>query len=309
MNYLELLSKVEGAIFGVAIGDALGATNEFKTKEQIERVGKVTEIIGGGWLNLEPGEITDDTQMTLCVSEAMHLAYKFKHSERKKTFLDTCGYNFLKWYESNPKDVGICCSNVIGKFVRDKRRNFENWLNWAKNINNKRASLGNGGLMRCVPCCFIKDKSWAILQSEMTHNNEVSSRCVSIYYDAFRICLFAETRIQASLEIQKLIVENKDLFEKYLDSEYSFSGHVVNSLYHALDATVRHDTFEDAILYIVNNGGDSDTIGAIAGGLIGCLVGYKNLPCKFVNGLQRDVRSKLYLAARNITDDVANEYR
>ena len=65
MNYLELLSKVEGAIFGVAIGDALGATNEFKTKEQIERVGKVTEIIGGGWLNLEPGEITDDTQMTL----------------------------------------------------------------------------------------------------------------------------------------------------------------------------------------------------------------------------------------------------
>lgn len=55
------MDKVKGALYGFAIGDSMGATNEFKTKEQIEYEGKVTDLIGGGWLNLNAGEVTDDT--------------------------------------------------------------------------------------------------------------------------------------------------------------------------------------------------------------------------------------------------------
>ena len=58
---------------GVAVGDALGAPLEFMTAEEIRRRygGPVTEMIGGGWLSVEPGEVTDDTQMTLAVAEGI----------------------------------------------------------------------------------------------------------------------------------------------------------------------------------------------------------------------------------------------
>lgn len=61
-----MLNKIKGALFGFAIGDALGATTEFLTKDEIkQKYGLVKEIVGGGWLNLARGETTDDTDMTL----------------------------------------------------------------------------------------------------------------------------------------------------------------------------------------------------------------------------------------------------
>ena len=65
--------KVLGAFLDVAIGDALGGSLEFMSAEEIRAIygGLVTEMVGGGWLNLAPGEITDDTQMTLCVAEGI----------------------------------------------------------------------------------------------------------------------------------------------------------------------------------------------------------------------------------------------
>ena len=70
MSTLE--NKIAGAIYGFAIGDAMGATTEFMNHAQIKKqYGQVTDIIGGGWLNLEAGKVTDDTQMTICVMDAL----------------------------------------------------------------------------------------------------------------------------------------------------------------------------------------------------------------------------------------------
>lgn len=64
-------NKIAGAVYGFAIGDAMGATTEFMTEEQVKlNYGKVTDIYGGGWLHLKPGDVTDDTQMTVCVMDA-----------------------------------------------------------------------------------------------------------------------------------------------------------------------------------------------------------------------------------------------
>ena len=64
--------RIAGAIIGFAIGDAMGATTEFMNEGQIKlKYGQLTDIIGGGWLNLAPGEVTDDTQMTMCVMNAL----------------------------------------------------------------------------------------------------------------------------------------------------------------------------------------------------------------------------------------------
>ena len=69
-NSSKQRNSIAGALFGVAVGDALGGPVEFMAPEEIiRRHVCVSDMIGGGWLNLAPGEITDDTQMTLCVAE------------------------------------------------------------------------------------------------------------------------------------------------------------------------------------------------------------------------------------------------
>jgi ADP-ribosyl-[dinitrogen reductase] hydrolase len=67
-----MLDKVRGGLFGLAVGDALGATFEFMSREEIlSRHGSKREMVGGGWLGLKPGEVTDDTEMTLCVARGI----------------------------------------------------------------------------------------------------------------------------------------------------------------------------------------------------------------------------------------------
>ena len=64
--------KIRGVLYGVAVGDAPGAPVEFMSAERIKAEhGRVTEMLGGGWLNISPGEVTDDTQMTLCVARGI----------------------------------------------------------------------------------------------------------------------------------------------------------------------------------------------------------------------------------------------
>ena len=54
---MEKNNKIKGALYGAIIGDALGAPLEFMPQEQIKaQFGKVTEMIGGGWLQVQPGK-------------------------------------------------------------------------------------------------------------------------------------------------------------------------------------------------------------------------------------------------------------
>ena len=68
----SLLDRARGAYLGFAIGDALGATVEFLTPREIQaQYGVHEHIVGGGWLRLKPGQITDDTQMSLALGDAI----------------------------------------------------------------------------------------------------------------------------------------------------------------------------------------------------------------------------------------------
>ena len=102
----NLKNHIAGALYGVAVGDALGGPLEFMTAEQIKKThGRVTTMIGGGWLNLRPGETTDDTAMTLAVAEGI-IANPEDPTEE-------IGRRFLAWADSGPKDIGGTCAAAI----------------------------------------------------------------------------------------------------------------------------------------------------------------------------------------------------
>lgn len=133
-----MLNKIRGALFGLAIGDALGGTTEFLTKEEIKnKYGKVSEIMGGGVWKLEKGETTDDTAMTLAVARGI-----IKNPQNP---IKEIGEEFLKWYAQRPKDVGVIISTVLSTFNG-------NWFETAKKAHYQylnELSAGNGSFLRC----------------------------------------------------------------------------------------------------------------------------------------------------------------
>ena len=270
-------NKIKGSLYGFAIGDAMGATTEFMTKESIKKqYCKVTDIIGGGWLHLKSGEVTDDTQMMLCVCDAIEYARDNSWVEGEEiTMLDRCCKNFIDWYKTNPPDVGGCCRRVIEKcrYTTDHKYWFD--------IADNSSSLGNGSLMRTMPVILSgQSEDLARLQGRLTHNNTACDFAISMYYQNMEDLLYNDT------------------FRTVARCAYEPEGHVVNTLNNALYWTQHSDSFEDAIVSAVNDGGDADTIAAITGSLAGVLYGYDAIPQRWINQLDAKVKRDLDFYAK-----------
>lgn len=278
MSSLE--SKIKGALYGFAIGDAMGATTEFMSEGSIKaKYGKVKNIIGGGWLNLAPGEVTDDTQMMMCVCEAINYAYGDKRNWSYHTFesptqamLSKCCDYFIQWYLTNPPDIGGCCRRVISSCLGGDP-NPSKWMDIAANPN----SLGNGSLMRTLPIILAGlSEEAAISQGRLTHNNYVCDMTIHMYYQ----------------NMERFLYEGGG-YRNVVEGLYSPEGHVVNTLNNALYWVQHTPNFKKAILGAVNHGGDADTIAAITGSLAGAFYGYEAIPSKWIDQLDPDVRRDL----------------
>src|SRR6185369_13209552 len=109
-NLEEINDRARAAFIGMAIGDALGATVEFLTVPEIlSKYGVFKEIIGGGWLRLKPGQVTDDTQMALCIARAI--------VEAQGWSLEGIVGNFADWLKSRPVDCGDTCRKGIRAYM------------------------------------------------------------------------------------------------------------------------------------------------------------------------------------------------
>lgn len=258
-NNKIIQSRVKGALYGFAIGDAMGATTEFLTSGQIRnRYEIVDNIIGGGWLNLEPGQVTDDTQMTLCVSNAIKVSATSFGFEGK--VID----NFVKWYQSNPLDVGGQCSKAILSLMNGIK------------LPKDESALGNGSLMRALPCALIDNLEWNYLQSRLTHNASLVDMCIETYHrDIVRLI---------KSPMRSIVSWTGELLEP--------TGHVFHTLNNAIYWS-GHCNTEDAIVKAVNNGGDADTIAAITGSLSGARYGFESIPKRWIEQLDIQVKNEL----------------
>lgn len=269
---MDRLDRIKGGLFGVACGDALGGTLEFTPKHiGVKLYGYHKDIIGGGKMNLKPGDVTDDTVMTIAVAEGILEDPEFP--------IDAIGRRFVNWYKSNPPDIGITCRDAIGEFI-----NCGDWkeagLTVYKYSNGMNA--GNGSLMRCIPVPLFYDDFNKMIkitrtQSDMTHFNEKTSDACIIYNTIVYKYLYGGEK----LEVVKEAVKGYEAYERVFSltkEQLRPSGYVVDSLQCALWCFISYDNPEDIICEAVNLYGDSDTIGAIAGGLAGVYYGYKSIP-------------------------------
>jgi ADP-ribosyl-[dinitrogen reductase] hydrolase len=162
--------RARAALLGGAVGDALGATTEFMKPAQIrERIGVHREITGGGWLNLLPGQVTDDTEMTLCVARGIVQAREWN--------LAAIADRFAHWLSGEPADVGATCRRGILEYVGTRR------LAAAPN----EWDAGNGAAMRVAPVALytLGDEELlsrlAVEQAHITHHHPLSdAACVAV---------------------------------------------------------------------------------------------------------------------------------
>ena len=318
-------NKIRGALYGVAVADALGGPLEFMTANEIARKhGRVETMIGGGWLNLKPGEVTDDTQMTFAVAEGIinavqrvygHTLTGSELAEKACLFPDledeiivAVGDKFIKWYESNPKDIGNTCRVAIGMAIANINKDMTDIEAWKQAAIQTDKSLhgrtgGNGTLMRTVyPALYFHKIEDAIraakIQSDITHPSKEASQCCAQYTSMIHELLTKEPTEGLAWLRGTTYALSKSLLPQLEQSIVQPTGYVLDSFAVALQAVNSAMSFKEAVCNAVNRGGDADTIGAIAGGLAGAIWGYDDIPKDWIHALAPKTKAGLEFLAQ-----------
>jgi len=262
---LEIEARARAAFLGLAIGDALGATTEFMTPSEIARQYKVHRaIVGGGWLHLKAGQVTDDTEMSLCVARAI--------VARGGWDLPAIADNFVTWMRSKPIDIGSTCRKGIRDYM------LFGTLEQPYSDN----AAGNGALMRLLPTALYTLGDAALLarcaveQARLTHHHPLSdAACIT-----FGRMLHAALRGADRFALHALARELIAAFPNFRFNDYRghAGGYVVETVQTILHYFFTTDSFEACLIGIVNQGGDADTTGAIGGALAGAFYGPEQIP-------------------------------
>ncbi len=300
-NNRKQRSSIVGALFGVAVGDALGGPVEFMAPEEIiRRYVCVADMIGGGWLNLAPGEVTDDTQMTLCVAEGI--------VEAPEAPIQAIGRRFIQWASSGPKDIGGACASSISNAKRlgGRAPTAEMWAQAAELTQQQTGHPveGNGALMRTVyPGLYYRNmyraEMWAMRIGKMTHAGPRSNEACILYTRMVNLLTASESRPQDAQTPREFLLQHCEAAKEYEAAVKASivtpasGGYVVDSMRIAVGCMANTGSFEEAVVEAVNLGGDADTNGAITGGLAGAWYGYNAIPEAWVEALAPDVQEKL----------------
>ncbi len=273
---LSTEQRALGAYLGFAIGDALGATVEFMTKGEIEAKYRIhRQIIGGGWLYLAPGQVTDDTEMSLAIGRSL---------VRCRTFdiRDIC-QELGAWLKTGPVDVGNTCRRGLRRFLTSGTVQGEFCD----------GDAGNGGAMRILPVTLAAWRQpdvaadWALSQARITHHHPLSD-AASQSFSRMLSALLAGAGMKAVRdETHALSALHKAFrFDKYHGLSSPYVVDTVQTVMHHYFLT---DSFEDCVVRTVNQGGDADTAGALAGMLAGATYGVQAIPRVWLNRLDQAV--------------------
>ena len=276
-----LAERVRAAFLGVAIGDALGATLEFMTPKEIRtQLGEHRNLTGGGWLHLKPGQITDDTGMTLALARAILACGGRVEPE-------ACARAFDGWMRARPIDIG----NTVRRGIVHFRRTGEAVAPYSEE------AAGNGALMRCLPAAIVTfdaepdvvATAWQA-QAHVTHHNALSDAAGLFLMHLLHAALAGTSKRGLLHGFAHPFAARHPQFNFRKARRDNPTGFVVDTLQVVLQAFFDTDTFEECLVDAVNRGGDADTTGAIAGMLAGAHYGIDAIPPRWLRQLDPEVR-------------------
>ena len=276
----EIRERAKAAFIGMAIGDALGATVEFMTVHEIQaKYGVFKEIIGGGWLRLKPGQVTDDTEMALCIARAI--------VEAQSWSLEGVARHFAAWLKSRPVDCGDTCRKGIRAFM----------LSGTLEAPPNEWDAGNGAAMRMLPVALysLPDtellKKYTLEQAHLTHNNPVSDAACICLGELLHQALCGASKTRLRREANGLVAR----FPTFCFDPYRglATGYVVDTLQTVFHWFFKGRDFEECIVGTVNQGADADTTGAIGGMLAGAYYGMDSIPQRWLKKMDKKVISEI----------------
>jgi ADP-ribosyl-[dinitrogen reductase] hydrolase len=275
------LPRFRGALLGLATGDAIGTTVEFKTPGSFP---PVTDMVGGGPFDLEAGQWTDDTSMALCLADSLLERDGFDPADQMR--------RYLRWYRegylsSNGRcfDIGNTVAAALGRYERTGNP-------FSGSTDPK--SAGNGSIMRLAPVALF----YAHAPAEAIRRAAESSRTTHGAAEAVDACRYlAGLLVGAVRGVSKddLLSRSWDeaplapaiaaiaagSFKRKNPPQIKGTGYVVDSLEAALWALHRSASFEEGCLLAVNLGDDADTTAAVYGQLAGAIYGEDAIPSRW----------------------------
>ncbi|MFN4363056.1 ADP-ribosylglycohydrolase family protein [Chryseobacterium hispalense] len=292
---------VKAGIFGVCVGDALGVPVEFKTRETLKAFPVENMREFGSW-NQPKGTWSDDSSLTLCIAEELTKGYD----------LEKIGQSFVKWVKYGHRtahgrlfDIGGTTRHSVARLIKGESAKFSG--------NIFEEDNGNGSLMRTLPLAFyLKDeenieKLYQTVKevSAITHGHFRSVFACFVYvifaielikgkdkkeayqYTQKTVLQFAEIQGFNPKEIQLFDRVLKNDISEYHEDSISSGGYVLHSLEASLWCFLNSENYTEAVLKAVNLGEDTDTTGAITGGIAGIYYGFESIPKEWVDVLAR----------------------
>jgi ADP-ribosyl-[dinitrogen reductase] hydrolase len=259
-------------------------------REIVHHFGVHREIVGGGWLKLKPGQVTDDTTMSLALGDAIL-------ANGGRVVPLACAQAFDAWMRRKPIDIG----NTVRRNLVTFR---QTGLPLAPPSDH---DAGNGAAMRVLPVALAKlgaaeaDVRVAVrAQAQVTHNNALSDQ----------VCEFLTLAVQDFLcgrslsemidrRITPLLAKHPELAFRDRPRRENPSGWVLETLQAVLQGLLDSTGFEPCLIDVVNRGGDADTTGAIVGMLAGALYGSSALPARWLAVLDPEIAKRCREQARD----------
>lgn len=293
-------NHLQNILYGVAVGDMLGVPVEFKSRDYLKQ-NPVNTIQGFGTHDVRAGVWSDDSSLTFCLAESINEGLDLQQLANK----------FIAWKNKNywtPQgevfDIGIATSKAIDRLANgvnpELAGGFEEWDN------------GNGSLMRILPLVlYCKYKTiferFQITKqvSSLTHGH-IRSVIACFYYlefakqimegkDKFEIYENLKTKLTNFLKSLNISPAEIAIYNRLLngniyeleEDKINSSGYVVHTLEASIWCLLTTNNYVDAVLKAVNLGDDTDTTGAVTGGLAGMLYGFETIPKFWITVLPR----------------------
>jgi ADP-ribosylglycohydrolase len=290
-------NRIKGGIVGICVGDAVGLPVEYRSRNYLKD-DPVTEMIGFGTHNMPPGTWSGDSSLALCTTECLAEGFSLAGiAARLVMYADNAcwaasdepvelpgplrtaiqrltepGAHLGVPADGNDNDMAFgVLPRILPVAATLRELSAEERFKRVAQV----ASLTNGHMKVVVGCHILTETAHGLIRSLSP-------------VDAFRAM---KVSVKRQLETEPALASYLRVLDGDLwalpEGEIVSDGKIVSTVEAALWCLLTSDGFAGAVLKAANLGGDTDTIGAVAGGLAGFAYGLDAIPPAWVSQLSR----------------------